>query len=484
MSSSSSVASATYSLANSTFRHQNFNVERHKKLLHDESHEPKTRGSLGLLVVGLSGPLGTALVASLLANQSSRTWFGPVGQERSPNYEGCQTQMKGKSEAINLANANLAAIGGWDIRSIPLGDALLEAQILDYDLVRQIRDEMNAKKVFRGYSSEGGEYILDERDGSTIADVLKCLRADIRYFKWRNGVVGHTTMLYTPSIVGEEDVPIYETARDLLQAFEDYENYDSIVIPTWIVYATAALLEGCSFVCLQGGNSTNCPALYDLAQQQVGVYIFIGKNSDSPVDNQLSNLVSKYLQESLGKSPLKTATMDQPHDNLTMTTIYQGFGFMNQPYTVQTKTTTTNLIFTIPKVIDIAVWCDFFSGCSWSLGQVMNALQESYDLNATAPKRHQPPNSNNDSEKESLLPIWLEARAAIKSKQQQSGNDEDEENRTFNCHPSFITSSARSTPSSNNKKRTCSHSSSPRTFVQYRMGHSSSSNNLRWFGLY
>lgn len=111
MSSSSSVVSATYSLANSTHRHQNFHLENHKKLLHDEFHEPKTRGSLGLLIVGLSGPLGTTLMASLLANQSSLNWFGPVGQARSANYEGCQTQRK--SISTKLANANLAAIGGW-----------------------------------------------------------------------------------------------------------------------------------------------------------------------------------------------------------------------------------------------------------------------------------------------------------------------------------------------------------------------------------
>lgn len=335
-----------------------------------------------------------------------------------------------------------------DIRSISLGDALLEAQILDYDLVRQIRDEMNTKKVFRGYSSEGGEYVLDERDGSTIADALKCLRADIRYFKWRNGVVGHTTMVYTPSI-SENIFPVYKTARDLLQAFDDYENYDSIVIPTWIVYATAALLEGCSFVCLNGSDSSHCPALYDLAKQQVGVYIIMGKASDNAVDHQLSNLICQHLRKTFGTSPSSIPAVNQLHDNSTITTTHKGVGFMNQAYTIQTTTATKNPLFTIPKIIDIAVWCDFFSGCSWSLDRVINALKESYDLDPTASKLLKQPNGNNDRKHESLLSIWIEAQAATESKQQ---DDVEEDNRPCNNHPSFVPSAAKSTTSSLNKK--------------------------------
>ncbi len=78
----------------------------------------------------------------------------------------------------------------------------MDAQILDYDLVRQLHEEMNKFKVFRGVydprfigtsQHDSATHVLSDKDAPTLSEALKCLRADIRYFKWRNGVVGHTT---------------------------------------------------------------------------------------------------------------------------------------------------------------------------------------------------------------------------------------------------------------------------------------------------
>ena len=87
---------------------------------------------------------------------------------------------------------------------------MLRDQILDFDLVRQIKDEMNKVKIFRGVydprfigssQHETATYILTTEESPTASDALKCLRADIRYFKWRNGVVGHTTVIKLHSYV-------------------------------------------------------------------------------------------------------------------------------------------------------------------------------------------------------------------------------------------------------------------------------------------
>lgn len=80
---------------------------------------------------------------------------------------------------------------------------MFQQQILDYDLVRQVRDDMNKIKVFRGVydprfigisQHETATHILKKAEAASDSEKLKCLRADIRYFKWRNGVVGHTTV--------------------------------------------------------------------------------------------------------------------------------------------------------------------------------------------------------------------------------------------------------------------------------------------------
>ena len=203
-------------------------------LVDDRQYCPATNGSFGIMIVGLGGANGTVLLAGILANRLKVEWCGPKGEAMFPNYYGCITQLDQKGGGVGyrnrvnrLANASMAAIGGWvshfickfkqlqqfssgyfssilkDIRPDKPGDALLRDQILDYDLVRQINDDMNKVKVFRGIydprfigSSQHATatHILTVEEVPTASEALNCLRADIRYFKWRNGVVGHTTV--------------------------------------------------------------------------------------------------------------------------------------------------------------------------------------------------------------------------------------------------------------------------------------------------
>ena len=266
-----------------------------KKLMTDSSHRPKTRGSFGILVVGLGGANGTTMLAGILANRLNLQWFGPKGESLLPNYNGCITQLKtkgvhggvgyrGRSPVLDkrLGDASMAAVGGWDIRSTPPGDALLEAQILDYDLVRQVRPEMNKVKIFRGLfdprfigtsQHETATYVLTEQDAQSDSEALKCLRADIRYFKWRNGVVGHTTVIWSASVEPNSDlVSKLKTANDLMCSIDLSEEERGGPLPPSLLYATAALLEGCSFVNGGSQNTLDCPALWELAKQQLGVY--------------------------------------------------------------------------------------------------------------------------------------------------------------------------------------------------------------------
>jgi hypothetical protein len=89
--------------------------------MEDAQHQPKTRGSFGVLVVGLGGANGTTLLAGVLANRLQLEWRGPQGQfQTTPNYNGCITQLDQKGGGVGyrnvvkgLANANMAAVGGW-----------------------------------------------------------------------------------------------------------------------------------------------------------------------------------------------------------------------------------------------------------------------------------------------------------------------------------------------------------------------------------
>lgn len=91
-------------------------------LLTDATHNPKTRGSVGILVVGLGGANGTTMLSGILANRRKLEWRGARGEPMSSNYYGCITQLeqKGihggvgyKDKVKGLADASMAAVGGW-----------------------------------------------------------------------------------------------------------------------------------------------------------------------------------------------------------------------------------------------------------------------------------------------------------------------------------------------------------------------------------
>jgi hypothetical protein len=86
----------------------------------DSQHTPKTTGSLGILVVGLGGANGCTLTAGILANRLGVKWYGARGEQMLPNWYGCITQLNQKGGGVGfkdkvrgLADASLAAIGGW-----------------------------------------------------------------------------------------------------------------------------------------------------------------------------------------------------------------------------------------------------------------------------------------------------------------------------------------------------------------------------------
>ena len=129
VSSNSSVASiSSIHSVTSTFRHHNpqFSLPTPSTpkpvLTSDTNHKPKTRGSVGIMVVGLGGANGATLLAGILANRLNTQWRGPQGQPMTPNYNGCITQLKQKGKfggvgfkdkIPGLADVAMAAVGGW-----------------------------------------------------------------------------------------------------------------------------------------------------------------------------------------------------------------------------------------------------------------------------------------------------------------------------------------------------------------------------------
>ena len=166
----------------------------------------------GILVVGFGGGNGVTLAAGMVANKNNISWEGPTGRQ-TPNFLGCITQLPAKGgnggyrERYALADATDAAFGGWDIRPTPLGEALYNARILDFDLVRQVREEMDALKLLPGVwdpdfigESQHSSATHVAGDGEDQQSRLERLRKDIRDFRAAEYVTGHVTVIWSASV--------------------------------------------------------------------------------------------------------------------------------------------------------------------------------------------------------------------------------------------------------------------------------------------
>lgn len=156
---------STYSVT-SSFRHHNspFSTPTPSTpkpvLTSDSNRKPKTRGSFGLMVVGIGGANGTTLLAGLLANRLKLEWRGPQGQPMLPNYNGCITQLnqKGKFGGVGfkdrlsgLPNASMAAVGGW-VSTKPHTSIILILFFYAENVLTQIHNGMD-DLVFVSYCS-------------------------------------------------------------------------------------------------------------------------------------------------------------------------------------------------------------------------------------------------------------------------------------------------------------------------------------------
>ncbi len=287
---------------------------------------------------------------------------------------------------------------------------------------------MNTKySVFKGYydprfigSSQHGSatHILTEKEAPNASEALKCIRADIRYFKWKNGVVGHTTVIWSASV--EPNCPFcveggLDTAVQLLESIEMTEEERGGPLPPSLIYATAAILEGCSFV-NGGSQNTLCGGLADLAKQQLGIYCLgtdfkagqtkfktaaveylrtmgltpkVIASSNHLGNNDMHNLATadsarmaklrvKHDIFSAWEEDIdhKVSVMYTPmiNDEKRDFVEYTSLGFLSQHHTMVTYTRASDSVLCVPLMIDAAVWCDFFSRRSWQYERVAKAM--------------------------------------------------------------------------------------------------------------
>jgi len=224
-------------------------------------------GKLGILMPGL-GAVATTMIAGVAAikkgiskpigslTQMGTIRLGKRTEKREPKIK----------DFVPLAGLEDLVFGGWDVYEDNVYEAAMNARVLDANLLRDVREELQAIKPMRAAFDRNyvknldGKYVkdLDNRYELALA-----VMEDIKNFKAENNCdrivlvwCGSTEIYFEPSEVHES-----------LAAFEQGLKDNDLRIAPSMIYAYAALKLGIPFANGAPNLTVDIPALIELAKE-------------------------------------------------------------------------------------------------------------------------------------------------------------------------------------------------------------------------
>ncbi|TPX31106.1 inositol-3-phosphate synthase [Synchytrium endobioticum] len=333
--------SVSYSLdkryLNSTYTYHSANVNQNRDAAGPITVTPTSRTyefhvdlqvpRIGLMMVGWGGNNGSTLTASIIANRRGLMWRTKDGKIKS-NYLGSLTQAStfklGRdvhtgedvhipfNQILPMVHPNDIVIGGWDINSKNLGEAMERAKVLDYDLQRQVRDEMNTmcplpSVYYPDYIAANQFDRADNLISGSKYDQLNHIRRDISNFKAQNGL-DKVIVLWTANTERYSDIVqgVNDTADALLTSIK---TSHCEVAPSTL-FAVASILEGCPFV---NGSPQNTfvPGAIELAERH---QVYVGGDDFKSGQTKLKSVLVDFLV-SAGIKPLAISSYNHLGNN-------------------------------------------------------------------------------------------------------------------------------------------------------------------------
>ena len=268
----------------------------------------RTVPRVGVMLVGWGGNNGSTVTAAIEANKRNISWMRKEGQQQ-PNYFGSLTQATtirigsnqfGKevhipfSSILPMVHPNEIVIGGWDINKANIADAMERAQVLDYDLQRQLKplltDLQPLPSIYypdfiAANQSDRADNLIPQGDKQHD---LEHIRNDIRSFK-QNNKLDKVIVLWTANTERFTDVRegLNLTADQLLQSIK---NNDDEVSPSQL-FAVAAILEGAPYI---NGSPQNTivPGVIDLAKRHS---VFVGGDDFKSGQTKMKSVLVDFL---------------------------------------------------------------------------------------------------------------------------------------------------------------------------------------------
>ncbi|KAI8893040.1 hypothetical protein BC833DRAFT_609750 [Globomyces pollinis-pini] len=281
---------------------------------------------LGLMMVGWGGNNGSTLTASILANKHNISWNTKEGTQL-PNYFGSVTQAStlkiGTDHAGNdvyvpfssmlpMVNPNDLVIGGWDISSANLADAMARAKVLEFDLQRQLQKQMAVLKplpsiYYPDFIAANQNDRADNLIPGSKLEQLEHVRNDIREFKEKNGL-DRVIVVWTANTERYADIitGVNDTAENL---WKSIKAGHSEVSPSTI-FAMACIMEKTPFI---NGSPQNTfvPGCMQFAEQEK---VFIGGDDFKSGQTKLKSVLVDFLVNA-GIKPLAITSYNHLGNN-------------------------------------------------------------------------------------------------------------------------------------------------------------------------
>ncbi len=227
--------------------------------------EPK--GKLGILTPGM-GAVSSTFMAGVIAirkglakpigslTQLGNIRLGKRTENRNPRIK----------EFIPLPELENLVFGGWDIFEDNIYESAINAEVLDKELLNQIRPELEQIKPMKAVFDKKFVKNLDGPNVKKAAnkmELAEALMEDIRRFKEENGC-DRLVIIWCGS------TEIYISSGAVHQTIESFEeglrNNDPDIAPS-MIYTYAAIKMGIPYANGAPGLSCDAPALVALAKQ-------------------------------------------------------------------------------------------------------------------------------------------------------------------------------------------------------------------------
>jgi myo-inositol-1-phosphate synthase len=281
----------------------------------------------GVLIVGIGGNNGSTFTAGLLAHRLSLSWktreglmdaaiIGSLTQSSTirlgHNDDGSEVYVPFSSLLPMLSPKDLV-IGGWDISSKPLKEAVERAAVIDISLQRELLPHMlqfypnkplpsiyYPSFIAANQASRADNLLFD--GGGTKQEHVDSIRSQIKTFKASHNL-SNIIVLWsaTTERFSEVRVGLNDSSDSLLKSIARNE---AEVSPSTI-FAVASILEGCSYI---NGSPQNTfvPGVIELAEAALP-RVFLAGDDFKTGQTKIKSVLVDYLVNA-GIKPLSVVS--------------------------------------------------------------------------------------------------------------------------------------------------------------------------------